>query len=57
MPMGGRAVPPLTDETVKKFGNFATVTDFRTELKRQLEQEKTLHMKDGRREEMIEEIV
>ncbi len=50
-------VPPLTDETVKQFGNFKTVADFRTELKRQLEQEKVLHMKDGRREETIKEIV
>ena len=50
-------IPPLTDETVKQFGNFNTVADFRTELKRQLEQEKVLHIKDGRREEMIKEIV
>jgi len=50
-------VSPLTDETVKQFGNFNTVTDFRMELKRQLEQEKVLHMKDGRREETIKEIV
>lgn len=49
--------PPLTDETVKQFGNFATVADFRAELKRQLEQEKVLHTKDGRREEIIKEIV
>jgi FKBP-type peptidyl-prolyl cis-trans isomerase (trigger factor) len=51
------SIPPLTDETVKQFGNFKTVADFRTELKRQLEQEKVLHMKDGRREETIKEIV
>lgn len=50
-------IPPLTDETVKKFGAFNTVADFRKELKRQLEQEKVLHMKDGRREEIIKEIV
>jgi len=50
-------VPPLTDESVKQFGNFNTVADFRAELKKQLEQEKILHMKDGRREEMIKEIV
>jgi FKBP-type peptidyl-prolyl cis-trans isomerase (trigger factor) len=50
-------IPPLTDETVKQFGNFNTVADFRAELKKQLEQEKVLHMKDGRREEMIKEIV
>lgn len=50
-------VPPLTDETVKQFGKFNTVADFRAELKRQLEQEKVLHMKDGRREEVIKEIV
>lgn len=50
-------IPPLTDETVKQFGNFKTVADFRAELKRQLEQEKVLHMKDGRREETIKEIV
>lgn len=51
------AIPPLTDEDVKKFGNFNTVAEFRAELKRQLEQEKVMHMKDGRREEMIKEIV
>jgi FKBP-type peptidyl-prolyl cis-trans isomerase (trigger factor) len=50
-------VAPLTDETVQKFGNFKTVADFRKELSGQLEQEKTLHMKDGRREEMVREIV
>lgn len=50
-------IPPLTDETVKQFGNFNTVADFRAELKKQLEQEKVLHMKDGRREEMVKEIV
>ena len=50
-------IPPLTDETVKQFGNFNTVADFRAELKKQLEREKVLHMKDGRREEMIKEIV
>jgi trigger factor len=50
-------IPPLTDETVKQFGNFNTVADFRAELKRQLEQEKALHMKDERREETIKEIV
>lgn len=50
-------IPPLTNETVKQFGNFKTVADFRAELKKQLEQEKLLHMKDGRREEMIKEIV
>ena len=49
--------PPLTDATVKQFGKFATVADFRLELKKQLEQEKMLHMKDGRREETIKEIV
>ncbi len=53
----GKAPEPLTDETVKMFGNFATLIDFRVELKRQLTQEKELHMKDGRREEMIREIV
>ena len=51
------AIPPLTDETVKQFGNFSTVADFRVELRKQLEQEKILHMKDGRREEMVKEIV
>ena len=62
-PAGGEAgatdapLPALTDETVKQFGNFNTAADFRTELKHQLEREKELHMKDGRREEMIKEIV
>jgi FKBP-type peptidyl-prolyl cis-trans isomerase (trigger factor) len=50
-------VAPLTDETVKKFGNFNALADFRAELRKQLEQEKVLHTKDGRREEMIKEIV
>jgi len=50
-------VPPLTDETVKQFGTFNTVADFRVELKKQLEQEKVLLMKDGRREEMVGDIV
>jgi FKBP-type peptidyl-prolyl cis-trans isomerase (trigger factor) len=57
VPAKDEAIPPLTDETVKQFGNFKTVADFRAELKKQLEQEKVLHMKDGRREEMIKEIV
>ena len=52
-----KPIESLTDETVKMFGNFKTVADFRVELKRQLTQEKELHMKDGRREEMIREIV
>jgi FKBP-type peptidyl-prolyl cis-trans isomerase (trigger factor) len=53
----GKAPEPLTDETVKMFGNFNNIAEFRVELKRQLTQEKELHMKDGRREEMIKEIV
>ena len=55
--MIGKEPAPLTDETVKQFGNFATVADFRKELKRQLEQEKAVHMKDGRRQEVVAEIV
>jgi FKBP-type peptidyl-prolyl cis-trans isomerase (trigger factor) len=48
---------PLTDESVKKLGPFNTVADFRTELKRNLEQEKTFHNKEVKRDEMIKEIV
>ncbi len=55
--MIGKEPAPLTDETVAQFGNFATVADFRKELKRQLEQEKAAHMKDGRREEIVRDIV
>jgi FKBP-type peptidyl-prolyl cis-trans isomerase (trigger factor) len=51
------APAPLTDEMVKQFGNFATVADFRKELKRSLEQEKIAQMKDGRRQEVVQEIV
>lgn len=47
----------LTDEMVKKFGPFNTVTDFRVELKRNLEQEKEFHNKETKRDEMIKEIV
>ncbi len=47
----------LTDEMVKKFGPFNTVADFRTELKRNLEQEKGYHNKEVKRDEMIKEIV
>lgn len=53
----GKAPEPLNDESVKMFGNFKDVAEFRVELKRQLNQEKELHMKDGRREEMIKAIV
>ena len=55
--MIGQEAAPLTDETVKQFGAFATVADFRTELKRQLEQEKAAHTKEGRREEAVRAIV
>ncbi len=48
---------PLTDESVKKLGPFNTVADFRVELKRNLEQEKTFHNKEVKRDEMIKEIV
>jgi FKBP-type peptidyl-prolyl cis-trans isomerase (trigger factor) len=56
-PSADLAPEPLTDETVKMFGNFKNIEEFRVELKKQLTQEKELHMKDGRREEMIKEIV
>lgn len=55
--MIGREPAPLTDETVKQFGAFATVADFRKELARQLEQEKAAHVKEDRRAEAIREIV
>lgn len=51
------APEPLTDEMVKKFGPFNTVADFRTELRRNLEQEKEFHNKETKRDEMIKEIV
>ncbi len=55
---GAQSEPaPLTDESVKKIGPFNTVADFRTELKRNLEQEKTFHNKEVKRDEMIKEIV
>jgi FKBP-type peptidyl-prolyl cis-trans isomerase (trigger factor) len=52
-----KELPPLTDEDVKKFGPFKTVEDFRTEIKRNLAQEKELFAKDRKREEMIKQIV
>jgi FKBP-type peptidyl-prolyl cis-trans isomerase (trigger factor) len=56
-PTDSAALAPLTDESVKKLGPFNTVADFRTELKRNLEQEKTFHNKEVKRDEMIKEIV
>jgi FKBP-type peptidyl-prolyl cis-trans isomerase (trigger factor) len=52
-----KELAPLTDEDVKKFGPFKTVEDFRTEIKRNLAQEKELFAKDRKREEMIKQIV
>lgn len=54
---GAEPAKPLTDEEVKKFGPFDTVADFRAELKKSLEQEKTFGNKEAKRDEMIKEIV
>ncbi|MDE2018998.1 MAG: hypothetical protein KGJ13_01475 [Patescibacteria group bacterium] len=51
------APPEITDEFVQQFGPFKTVAEFREEIKRQLEQEKELEMKEARRDELVREIV
>lgn len=47
----------LTDEFVKKLGDFKDVADFREKLKENIKKEKELKAKDDKRGKMIDEIV
>lgn len=47
-------VPELTDEFVKKLGNFATVDDFRAMIKENLREEKGLQQKEKKRVAVID---
>ena len=54
-PAGGE--PPLTDETVKKFGDFASVADFKEKLRGQLLQDKERRAREERRGALAEKII
>lgn len=47
-------LPELTDELVKKLGNFATVADFRAKMKENLREEKELQQKEKKRVAVID---
>ena len=47
-------LPELTDEFVKKLGNFATVDEFRAKMKENLREEKELQQKEKRRVALID---
>lgn len=49
--------PELTDEIVKNFGPFANVAAFKAKLNENLMQEKELHAKEAKREDIMREIV
>lgn len=51
------ALPPLTDEFVKTFGDFKDVADFRTRIKENLLKEKELRAKEKKRLELSENII
>jgi len=51
------SLPPITDEFVKQFGNFNTVAEFRTEVKKQLGQEKDVQNEELKREEIVKKIM
>ena len=49
--------PKLTDEMVAKLGPFKTVDEFKTKLKENLTQDKTMEAKEAKREEIMKMIV
>ncbi|MBI2634038.1 MAG: hypothetical protein HYW80_01885, partial [Parcubacteria group bacterium] len=49
-----KKLPELTDEFVKKLGNFATVDDFRAKMKENLREEKELKQKEKKRVALID---
>lgn len=49
--------PKLTDEMVAKLGPFKTVDEFKTKLKENLTQDKTMEAKEAKREEIMKTIV
>lgn len=55
---GGKdEIAPLTDEEVKKFGDFKDVADFKSKLKENLISEKAFNIGKQTRDKMIREIV
>lgn len=53
----GAPLPPVTDDFVKKFGNFENVAAFRAEVRKQLEREKEVRIKESKREEIVKKIM
>jgi trigger factor len=50
-------LPELTDEFVQKIGPFKNVEGFKTELKRQLQQEKEMSAREIKRDEIVHAVV
>ncbi len=50
-------LPEITDELVKKFGNFENLADMKDKLKENLVQEKTVRSKEKRRMDVVEKII
>ena len=51
------SLPPVTDDFVKRFGNFKNVAEFREEIKHQLGHEKEMAAKEAKREEIVKKIM
>ncbi len=47
----------LNDESVKKFGNFENLADFRAKLKENIKKEKEIEFKRQKREKLAEELI
>jgi len=56
-PIGDEDLPPLTDELVKTFGDFADMNDFREKLKINIKDEKERKAREKKRAAMIERIM
>jgi len=50
-------LPPLNDETVKTFGDFKDIADFRNRLKENMIKEKGLRAKDKKRAELSDALI
>lgn len=51
------ALPEITDEFVKKLGDFKDVVDFRDKLEKNIAKEKEVHAKDKKRGKILEKLV
>ncbi len=51
------ALPELTDEFVKKLGPFKSISEFKDELRKQLQDEKLAKVEEVKKDEVVREIV